>query len=431
MINTINQEKKFSNKQAILIYLIVALFLVFEMAVQVAPSVMAPNLMRDLNLGTFDLGLMSGFYFYTYAIMQIPSGLLFDRFKPKFIIIISILVCTLGTLLFGLATNFYLGCLSRLLTGLGSAFAFVSVLFVASDIFEKKYFALMTGITQMLAAFGAMLGQMPISFLVHHLGWQNTMFSLSGMGLGLATLVWFIMNYDGSSKQNNIECFSNSLSIKNSLKIIIFKPQTWYIALYALLLWAPMSGFASLWGVQFLIKVYSLNTTSAAFYCSLMWLGLAIFSPLLGIFATSINNKWLPLVLSACMGSITFGLILGIELPYYFLVICLLLAGGACAGQSLSFALIQENNPKSVKATAFAFNNMAIVISGAIFQPLIGFLISKNHLNEMSPTYPIGDYKFGLIIILIAYIFAMLISILLIRKKRKYFQKSTMKSSIT
>lgn len=405
-----------SLKQAILVYIIVALFLVFEMAIQVAPSVMTSDLMHDLNLGTFDLGLMSGFYFYTYAAMQIPSGLLFDRYQPKIIIAISIVICSLGSLLFGLATNYYLGCFARLLTGLGSAFAFVSVLVVASDLFHSKYFALLTGITQMLAAFGAMLGQMPVSILVKELGWRNTMFSLSGVGLILAALVWFLMNYERNCKELNGH-FSAVPSVKDALKNILSNKQTWFIALYALLLWAPMSGFASLWGVQFLAKTDNLSPTSAAFYCSLMWLGLAVFSPLLGMFATSINNKLLPLIIASSIGFISFGFILDMKLSGLFLGLCLLLAGGACSGQSLSFALIKDNNSNAVKATALAFNNMAVVISGAIFQPLIGHLISKNSFNNGTNMYSLGEYKFGLSVIILAYLGAALISIFFIKDR--------------
>jgi hypothetical protein len=77
-----------SFKKSLWIYSIVSLFLIFEMAVQVSPSVMSSSLMQDLGISAFSLGLMSGIYFYTYTSMQIPSGLLFDRITPKIIIVI-------------------------------------------------------------------------------------------------------------------------------------------------------------------------------------------------------------------------------------------------------------------------------------------------------------------------------------------------------
>ncbi len=123
-----DQSKNFQFYKALTIYIAVSLFLFFEMAVQVSPSVMAQDLMHDLNISALSLGIMSSVYFYTYTAMQIPSGLLFDRYNPGKIIFLAIMVCAIGSLLFGYANSFYLACAARLLMSVGSAFAFVSVL---------------------------------------------------------------------------------------------------------------------------------------------------------------------------------------------------------------------------------------------------------------------------------------------------------------
>lgn len=392
---------KASQTKAIFLYCIVSFFLFFEMAIQVSPSVMSADLMRDLNLGAFGLGMMSGIYFYTYTAMQIPSGLLFDRYSPRVIITFSIVICTLGTLLFALAHDIYLGSIARLLMGSGSAFAFVAVLVVTADLFKSRYFATMTGITQMLAAFGAMTGQMPISALLQQIGWRNTLFVLAVIGLLLAIVVWNLLKYE----RNQI-AFNQNNSTKYNLKLILRQSQTWYIALYACLLWAPMSSFGSLWGVPFLMSVHHLGQTQAAFLCSLMWLGLALASPVLGMIATGFNNKIYPLAISALIGAISFGLILQYAFSPLILGCLLFLAGAACSGQALSFAVVKENNTDAVKATAIAFNNMAVVISGALFQPLIGKLIESGDLHS----YSIDQFKKGLFIILASYILAFVVA---------------------
>src|SRR5579871_2693243 len=212
-------KNNFSNLKTLLLYGIVSFFLFFEMAVQVSPSVMATQLMHDLNLGAFGLGLMSGVYFYTYTAMQIPSGVLFDKYNPRVIITLAILICTLGTLLFSYANGIFLGSVARLLMGTGSAFAFVAVLVVTADLFKAKYFAMMTGITQMLAAFGAMAGQMPISILVNMVGWRHTLWILVLIGLLLTVVVWKLLKYE---KQSHLDHTAYpQASIKVSLKRII------------------------------------------------------------------------------------------------------------------------------------------------------------------------------------------------------------------
>jgi MFS family permease len=403
----------FSNWKALLLYTIVSLFLFFEMAVQVSPSVMSAQLMQDLNLGAFSLGIMSGIYFYSYTAMQIPSGFLFDKYNPRIVITLSILVCVLGTILFANATNVYTGSLARLLMGSGSAFAFVAVLVVTADLFKAKYFATMTGITQMLAAFGAMAGQLPISILLAHIGWRHTLLVLAAIGTLLALLVWKLLKYD--RKNLTARTHNAAVPTRPNLKKILTHSQTWYIACYACLLWVPMSSVASLWGVPFLTNVDHLTPRHAAFICSLMWLGLAFASPLLGIISTSMGKRVAPLAISALIGVIAFGLFLEFNFSPLLLGILLFFAGVACSGQALSFTLVKENNDHAIKATALAFNNMAVVISGAFFQPLIGKIIDAGQ-TSVAGVYSPESFKNGLLIVLLAYVIAFLVATFLIKE---------------
>ncbi len=400
-----------SKWKVLLIYCIVSFFLIFEMAIQVSPSVMSTQLMRDLNIGAFGLGLMSGIYFYTYAGMQIPTGLLFDRYNPRIIITLSILMCTLGTLLFSFANNIFIGSIARLLMGSGSAFAFVAVLVVSADLFKSKYFATMTGIAQMLGAMGAILGQMPVSALVNKIGWRETLLVISFIGIVLSIIVWTLLKYEKHSLHHHS---NKSHNISLNLKQIISQPQTWYLAAYSCLLWVPMSSFASLWGVPYLTTVNHFSQNTSAFLCSLMWFGLAIGSPILGIVSTLLNNRVLPLIVTSSMGITVFGLLLHFNFSQTAVGILLFFAGVACTGQALCFTLAKDNNPISIRGTAIAFNNMAVVVSGAIFQPIIGKVIELGHQNTIN--YDVAHYKNGVYIIFITYILAFIIALFFIKE---------------
>jgi len=419
LADTMNTTSQHAVKpwKAILSYLIVALYLFFEMGVQVSPSVMTSQLQQTMTIGAFGLGLMSGFYFYTYTAMQIPAGLLFDRYNPRHVITTAILICSVGCLCFGLSTNIYLGSLSRLLMGFGSAFAFVAVLVVTADLFPNKYFALITGITQMLAAFGAMSGQMPLSYAVSHLGWRHTMFMLASIGIALAIIVWIVLNYKKDIL--NKHAITETRSLTQRFREIITNPQTWYIAIYACLLWAPMSGFASLWGVPFLKHVYGLSKHEAAAVCSLMWLGLALASPLLGWISTAAKSRKWPLAISALFGVIAFTLLIAFHIPSITIAgILVFIAGAACSGQALSFTTVKEINSERQRATAIAFNNMAVVISGAIFQPILGRLL-EFHCHASRTLLALCQshhFKMSMILVLAAYVVSFLVATFLIRE---------------
>jgi len=400
-----------SKWKILLIYCIVSFFLIFEMAIQVSPSVMSTQLMRDLNIGAFGLGLMSGIYFYTYASMQIPTGLLFDRYNPRIIITLSILMCSFGTLLFSMANNIFIGSIARLLMGSGSAFAFVAVLVVSADLFKSKYFATMTGITQMLGAMGAILGQMPVSALVNMIGWRETLLVITAIGIALSIIVWCLLKYE---KHRPTLHSHQSHKISTSLKQIMAQPQTWYLAAYSFLLWAPMSSFASLWGVPYLTSVNHFSQNTAAFLCSLMWFGVAVGSPILGLISTLLNNRVLPLIVTSSMGITVFGLLLHFNFSETAVGILLFFAGVACTGQALCFTLVKDSNPVSMRGTAIAFNNMAVVVSGALFQPIIGKVIELGHQNTFD--YNASNYKNGVYIIFATYILAFIIALFFIKE---------------
>lgn len=401
-----------TRKNAIGIYILVSLFLCFEMAVQVSPGVMTSQLMRDFKINAFGLGIMSGFYFYTYTLLQIPAGLFFDRFNVRFVVVIPLLICVMGTFLFSQADNIAVASMARALMGLGSAFAFIAVLVVAADLFPNQYFALLAGITQMLAAFGAMGGEYPLSKMIEVLQWRNTMIVFSVIGLILASLIWIFVRY-----KKNIANQEVNLNIWQGLKKTVSVSQTWWIALYACLLWAPMVAFASLWGVPFLKSAYNISTSHATTLVSFMWLGLALISPILGFWSDRIRKRKLPLVLSAGVGFLSFFLVLFFHLPLALVAGLLFFCGAACSGQALSFALVKDISTSNL-ASAIGFNNMAVVISGAIFQPLTGRLIEahRNGLVHNGVIYATEDFRFALLTILVAFLIATLVAMICLRE---------------
>lgn len=411
---------KLTQKKAVLIYVLVALFLCFEMAVQVSPGVITNELMRDFKINAFWLGFMSSVYFYSYTAMQIPAGLLFDRFKLRTVIIVPLLVCSFGTYLFSFANTVLFGSLARLLMGCGSAFAFIAVLVTAANVFDRKYFAFLAGVTQMLAAVGAMSGNFPLNRIVDCVGWRTTMQGLTYVGVALAFAIWFFVRYeDRSHYKKDSSCNRSALE---SLKSIVSKSQTWIIALYACLLWAPMAVFASLWGRDFFVKAYNLSSSNAAILVSLMWVGIAVGSPIFGWWLDRSYNRKTPLFVTALIGLISFSIvILGWNLPIFFVGLFTVLAGAACSGQALSFALVRDNNQNHDVASAIGFNNMAVVISGAIFQPLVSKLIqscSKNVIQDGVPVLVAQDYRYGLSVIVICYFVGTVVSLFFIKDKK-------------
>ena len=134
-----------SNVRRYSIFLLAAFFVFYDIFIQISPGSLTHQLMQDLHIDASGLGMLSGIYFYTYLIMQIPAGLLYDRYPTRYVMFFPLLCTLVGALLFALSHTLLLASIARLLIGFGTAFAFISVAKVSADLFPKKYFPILIG----------------------------------------------------------------------------------------------------------------------------------------------------------------------------------------------------------------------------------------------------------------------------------------------
>lgn len=390
--------------RGVLIYLLAALFLFYEMALQVSPSVMTHQLMKDFHIHASLLGLMASFYFYSYTLMQIPAGLLYDRVSPRLLIPGATLICALGAFAFGSTHDIWAAAFGRLLMGVGSAFAFIGVLVVASRWFQPTIFAFLVGVAQFLAALGAMGGELPLSEWVNATSWREVMIQLGLIGLVLAAISVFVIKDRPHSDE--------MVGIKRALKEVLKRGQTWWIALYAFMGWTPVAVFGALWGVPFFMAKYSMGHSKAAFAISILWLGIALAAPIIGKMSDRIGRRKILIQATSLIGLFASIVMLYFDIEFVWAVICCFLFGVASAGQILSFALVRDNQRPAVVGAAIGFNNMALVAGGAIVQPIVGLLLTLVWDGKMVgqvPIYSLAMYEKSLFLVPVIFFLGFLV----------------------
>ncbi|MCH9613780.1 MAG: hypothetical protein SP1CHLAM54_07890 [Chlamydiia bacterium] len=397
--------------RGIFIYLLAALFLFYEMALQVSPGVMTIFLMRDFKIDAYVLGIMASFYFYSYTLMQIPAGVLFDRFSPKILIPAATLVCALGSLFFGGTSSVFWGAIGRLFMGVGSAFAFIGVLVVASRFFKPSLFALFAGLAQFLAGLGAMGGAYPLARWVDVSSWQHVMISLAWVGIALAIVGAFVIKDKPHDEEIHGVC--------KTLKTLFKRGQTWWIAAYAFTGWTPVAVFGALWGVPYFMSRYQVSNTKAASAIACLWLGIALAAPFVGYLSDWIGRRKTPIQVCALLGGFSSLAILYLHPPFTLACALCFIFGIGSAGQILSFALVRDINRKSNVATAIGFNNMALVAGGAIVQPLVGYFLSltwDGKIEQGVPIYAPAMFEIALAVVPAIFFLGFLISTFAIRE---------------
>lgn len=377
------------------------LFYFYECLLQVSPSVMSSELMRDFSVTSQTLGILSGIYFYSYAAMQLPGGVLMDYFGPHRLLTIATTICAVSTIAFGLTDNFFMACVARLMIGFGSAFAAVGSMKLAANWFPAQRFALLTGMMVTIGMLGAIGGEAPLALLIDSFGWRQSMIFMGIVGLFLALLILLIAKDSPTSKmpQHTNHAIPEE-PLLSSFLTLIKNRQLWLVAAYGGLMYMATPVFCGLWGVPFLMLKMNLAKATAANYISLVFVGWAIASPLWGIFSNRIGLRKPPMYIASIGALITSLVFIYAPIQSSWVMQLFLFSFGiASAGFLPAFAVAKELCSKRYVATGLSFMNMMNMVGIALAQPIIGFILDRlwqGEIHEKIRIYPLEAYHIAL-----------------------------------
>lgn len=388
-----------------------SLFYIYEFFIRVIPNVIATNLMHEFALNASALGFVSSFFYYAYTAMQIPSGLMCDRFGPKILLCIGLFSCGLATIFFGSTYTVSTISLARLISGAASAFAFICPLVLTTNWFPSHYFALITGIIQTMGCLGAIFGGGPLAKLVAIYTWRETLIYAGGVGIILSLLIVCFLKSKPKDpetllwlKENHAHRLGDDHRITNEWQRfckIITKRQNWVIGLVGFCCWGPIAVFGELWGVQSITHIFQLSNESAAAHMLWVWVGIAVMSPIVGWWSDYIKSRRIPLIACFSAGIIaTLTLTISHHLSTLVFDIILFLLGTSAACQPVTFGLIKDQNPLSVAGTAISFNNMSVIFGGVLLQPLFGWVLDLCWLGNAASNgvrlYSATEYHYAM-----------------------------------
>lgn len=394
-----------------------ALFYCYEYLLRIAPSVMTTDLMLAYKIDATVLGNLAAFYYYAYTPMQLPVGLLMDRYGPRRLLTLACLACALGSFLFAQAFHLAFAEIGRFMVGFGSAFAFVGVLKLATIWLPPHRFAMISGLTTSLGMIGGMVGDVYLTSLVNKITWRPTILVSAAAGVVLAIAMFLIIRDKRPDEKVANEPPLPPIEFKAVLigALQIFKkPQMWFCGLVGCFLYLSLSTFADLWGMPYLQAAHGLTENQAANSLPMVFLGWMIGGPFVGWFSDAMGRRLLPLIIGAIGGAATITLLLYLPSPSLLTINALLfLFGLFCSAEVVVFAIARESCPPNLAASALAIVNMLVMLGGVIFQPLTGYFLDltwAGHVVEGVRAYTPLNYQIALITLPIACLLALVLS---------------------
>ena len=393
------EKMKFKSQQgfAWLIWGLAAAFFFSDYLARVAPGVMHRYLQLDFGINEAGFGILTASFYIPYILMQIPVGLTVDRISIRWILTVMSLITAFGCCVFGLADSLFIASIGRMLIGFSAAFAFVSALRLATSWFPPAMLGLLAGLTQALGMLGAAAGEAPVSFLVSVVGWRHSMLIIAFIFIALAALLYQYIQDTPGSKTHEIK-FENSLSIFESLRVIMFHRQAWLNALYAGFLFGPTAVIGESIGPAYLQFGRGLTAHAAAFATGLIFIGWGIGGPLSGWLSDKIGRRKPLMIISALCGVVFTTLFVYYpDMDKNTAYILFFMFGLTNTGVAIAYAVSTEIHDRNVVGTSIAFTNMASIFVGASMQPLVGRLVdlvagSRGYNVE---TLLLSDFQYG------------------------------------
>ncbi len=398
--------------RAWIIWLLSAGFMFYKYAIEVSPSVMTNALMSTYQISGVQLGNLAACYFYAYLILQIPAGLLLDKFGPRRMTTLAIILCALGCILFARSDTFFIACLARFITGIGAAFAAVNCLKLIANWFPFRYFAFMAGLMMTLAMLGAVGGQAPLDAFIEAFDWRHAVEILGVAGLVLALLFFIVVRDRAPSHKTEWQVDSSKISLMKSLKRVLRNPQSWWLSIYSGFAFAPVMVFGGLWGVSFTSEAFSLTKNLAAQAVSLIFIGFAVGAPVFGWISDWMGKRkpvmlWGTIVALFAISAVIYAP----NLSSSVVTILLFLFGFAISSFLLCFTMIREINLAFLAATAMGFMNAFDALLGAFSDPLTGKILDlrwDGKLMEGARVFSVAAYKIAFLTIPIYLVIALL-----------------------
>lgn len=369
-------------RRAFIVTLTASLFFFYQFFQLNFFNVINLSLRTTFHLDALQLGQLFALYFYANFIFLFPAGSLIDRFSPRNILIIALLVTISGTLLFAVATEYWMAAMGRLMVGAAAAFCFLSCMRIASRWFLPQQMALATGMIVAMAMLGGLVAQAPFSALTTYLGsWRYAMLVNVLLGVVILLLVCMIVSDYPPESREAVDDASKELQrlgLLRSLKLAASSLQTWAGGLYTACMNIPVFLLGGLWGALYLKQVHHLNDNQAAYATSLFFLGVMVGSPLYGLVSDRLENRILPMAAGAVLLLVLLCVLMFVStLSFLSLAIFFFLIGLMTSAQALSYPLIGESSPAYLASTAFGILSLSSMASGFIVPALFGWLMQS------------------------------------------------------
>jgi MFS family permease len=349
----------------------------YEFLLRVIPSVLDTIIINKFIISESNLGLIGSMYYFAYTPLQIFVGPIFDYFGIRKPLLMAILFCIMGNLLFSGFHSYYIILLSRFIIGIGSAFAFIGVLKISADYLPHKYFSIIAGVTTAIGLLGAITGQYFFVQISKVIGYQLTLHFISILGVIIFLLLYLLIpKQESQYNREGFNLIKFLMHVNNVVKLCLQNRVIIVLGLIGFCLYSSISLFAELWGARYFKIVVFLSDDTSLLLTSLVFIGWIFGAPLLGALSNIIKRRIIILKINSILA--LFCIIVMIYTNVSNIAALSFLCfffGITSSAQILVFSYAADISKQNIRGTNLAIVNLVVMLGGYL-QYIVAKLIS-------------------------------------------------------
>lgn len=330
-----------------------------------------------------------------YALAQIPTGLLIDKFGPRRLLVIGSVIMGIGQVVLGFTANYWVAIAARILIGLGDATAFLSVMRILPYWFPLHRTPMFTQVTSSLGQLGQFMSAIPFSLVLGWAGWTTAFVTLGAVGILIAVAAAVAV----ADSPETLGIVSAPKERPNAqprrlgslLASVLRSPVAWQAFFIHWVGLAATNVFVMLWGMPMMTAGLGFSKTEAGWVLTWFSVCMVLVGPLHGKISSRASGyrPWLALGFVAVNISVwmVFFLAGGSYLSLFILISLVSLCTPVA---NYGFDIVRENLDRTVVATATGLGNMGGFISSMLGAQLFG--VALDHLGH-GPDYPMADFR--------------------------------------
>ncbi len=361
-------------------WLVAVTFFAFQFVLRLFPGLVMTEIMTKFHSDATSFGVLSAAYYLGYAGMQIPIGILLDRFSARTVISFCAFTCTLGSLSFVYSDSWTLTLIGRFLIGAGSAAGLLGTVKTIRYAFPENYFTRMMGLTFTLGLSGALYGGKPVSLLVQQIGWVSVSKLLAALSLCISIGLYLLFPRETKATPQSTSPKTEPSHLWTDLKLILGNRKIIWVAIAGALMVGPFESFADVWGVSYLVNVYGFSKPDASLVTSGIYMGMLVGGPVLPYIAEKLNAHYWVNAISGLLMAVVFGLVIYSETTFSksSLLGLMIFVGILCSYQAVVFAMACHLAPARLAGLVTSVTNCINMCAGCLFHFAIGYIMDLN-----------------------------------------------------